>query len=67
MRIQRFSKSLEKYKIIRTLFSNPMTYHNNPEWWIITPTTVEKVGKYGITFPVVSLSLCLLVLKVSQY
>ena len=24
-----------------------MTPHNNPEWWVITPTTLEKVAKYG--------------------
>ena len=46
MHVLRSSKSFEKYKIMQKLLSDPMTPHNNPEWRVITPTTLEKVGKY---------------------
>ena len=40
------SKSLEKYRIMRKLLSNPMVL-SSPEWRVITPTTLQKNDKYG--------------------
>ena len=42
MHVTRSSKSLEKYKIMQKLLSDPMTSHNNPEWRVITPHDPTK-------------------------
>ena len=42
MHVTRSSKSLEKYKIMQKLLSDPMTTHNNPQWRVINPHDPTK-------------------------
>ena len=43
MHVTRSLNSCKKY-IIWKILSDPMTPHSNPEWQVITPTTLEKLA-----------------------